>query len=67
MPAIQVNLMQDRTNEQKKVLAPRIRQSVVEVLGAKPETVGVLLHEMAPYVVSVGGVPMAERDPASKA
>ena len=62
MPIIQVNLMQGRTNEQKKLLAQRITQSVVEVLGAKPESVRVLIHEMGPYDFSVGGVPMAERN-----
>ncbi|MGQ0619882.1 MAG: 2-hydroxymuconate tautomerase [Panacagrimonas sp.] len=66
MPVIQVNLMQGRTNEQKKLLAQRITQSVVEVLGAKPESVRVLIHEMGPYDFSVGGVPMAERDSAVK-
>lgn len=66
MPVIQVNLMQGRTNEQKKLLAQRITQSVVEVLGAKPESVRVLIHEMGPYDFSVGGVPMAERDPVAK-
>jgi 4-oxalocrotonate tautomerase len=66
MPVIQVNLMQGRTNEQKKLLAQRITQSVVEVLGAKAESVRVLMHEMGPYDFSVGGVPMAERDPGTK-
>lgn len=64
MPVIQVNLMQGRTNEQKKLLAQRITQCVVEVLGAKPESVRVLMHEMGPYDFAVGGVPMAERNPA---
>ncbi|WP_029889204.1 2-hydroxymuconate tautomerase [Polycyclovorans algicola] len=67
MPVIQVNLMQGRTNEQKKLLAQRITQSVVEVLGAKPESVRVLIHEMGPYDFAVGGVPMAERKPAPTA
>lgn len=63
MPVIQVNLMQGRTNEQKKLLAQRITQCVVEVRGAKPESVRVLIHEMVPYDFAVGGVPMAERNP----
>lgn len=67
MPVVQVNLMQGRTNEQKKLLAQRITQSVVEVLGAKPESVRVLIHELGPYDFAVGGVPMAERTPAPKA
>ncbi len=62
MPVIQVNLMQGRTNEQKKLLAQRITESVVEVLGAKPEAVRVMFHEMGGYDFAVGGVPMAERN-----
>lgn len=66
MPVIQVNLMQGRTNEQKKLLAQRITQCAVEVLGAKPESVRVLMHEMGPYDFAVGGVPMAERSAVPK-
>lgn len=62
MPIIQVNLMEGRTSEQKKQLAQRITDSVVEVLGSKREAVRVLFHEMGPYDFCVGGVPMAERD-----
>jgi 4-oxalocrotonate tautomerase len=62
MPIIQVNLMQGRTDEQKKVLAQRITQSVVEVLGSKREAVRVLFHEMGPYDFCIGGVPIGERD-----
>tara|TARA_R110000787_G_scaffold235621_6_gene342376 strand:+ start:13570 stop:13773 length:204 start_codon:yes stop_codon:yes gene_type:complete len=66
MPVIQVNLMQGRTDEQKKLLAQRITQSVVEVLGAKPEAVRVLFHEMGGYDFAIGGVPMAELRPPPK-
>jgi 4-oxalocrotonate tautomerase len=64
MPVIQVNLMRGRTDEQKKLLAQRITQGVVEALGVKPDSVRVLMHEMGPYDFAVGGVPMAERPPA---
>lgn len=62
MPIIQVNLIEGRTNEQKKLLAQRITDSVVEVFGSKKEAVRVLFHEMGPYDFCVGGVPMAERN-----
>lgn len=66
MPIIQVNLMQGRTQEQKKLLAQRITDSVVEVLGSPKEAVRVLFHEMGPYDFAVGGVPMAERAPPAR-
>ncbi len=62
MPIIQVNLMRGRTDDQKKLLAQQITNSVVEVLGSRKEAVGVLFHEMGPYDFCIGGEPMAERN-----
>jgi 4-oxalocrotonate tautomerase len=61
MPIIQVNLIEGRTDEQKKLLAQRITDSVVDVFGSPKEAVRVLFHEMGPYDFCVGGVPIAER------
>lgn len=66
MPIIQVNLIEGRTNEQKKLLAERITESVVEVLGSKREAVRVLFHDLGGYDFCVGGVPLAERDGPAK-
>jgi 4-oxalocrotonate tautomerase len=61
MPIIQFNLMEGRTAEQKKRLAEKVTDTVVEVLGVKRETVRILIHEMGPHDFSVGGVTQAER------
>lgn len=61
MPVIQFNLIEGRTNEQKKKLAERVTDTVVEVLGVKRETVRILIHEMGLYDFAVGGVVQAER------
>lgn len=61
MPIIQFNLMEGRTIEQKKRLAEKVTDTVVEVLGVKRETVRIMIHEMGPYDFSVGGVTQAER------
>lgn len=61
MPIIQFNLIEGRSVEQKKRLAEKITDTVVEVLGVKRETVRILIHEMGPYDFSVGGVTQAER------
>lgn len=67
MPIIQFNLMEGRTPEQKKRLAEKITDTVVEVLGVKRETVRILIHEMGPYDFAVGGVTQAERVAAAAA
>lgn len=64
MPIIQFNLIEGRTNDQKKRLAEKVTDTVVEVLGVKRENVRILIHEMGPYDFSVGGVTQAERLPA---
>lgn len=60
MPIIQFNLLEGRTVEQKRNLAKRVTETVVEVLGVKPESVRILIHEMGPYDFSVAGVPAAD-------
>ena len=68
MPIIQFNLMEGRTVEQKKRLAEKVTDTVVEVLGVKREAVRILIHELGPYDFSVGGVTQAERQtPAAPA
>ncbi len=61
MPIIQVNMMENRTDEQKRELARRVCETVCEVLDARPESVRILIHELGPSDFSVGGVTMAER------
>ena len=61
MPIIQFNLMEGRTVEQKRRLAEKVTETVVEVLGVKRETVRILIHEMGQYDFSVGGVTAADR------
>ena len=61
MPIIQVNMMENRTDEQKTELARKVCDTVCEVLGTKPESVRIMIHELGPHDFSVGGVTMAER------
>ncbi len=75
MPIIQFNLLEGRTVEQKRALAKRVTETVVDVLGVKPENVRILIHEMGGYDFSVAGVcaaengklPAAATTPAAKA
>ena len=56
MPIIQFNLLEGRTVEQKRALARRVTETVVDVLGVKPENVRILIHEIGGEDFSVGGV-----------
>ncbi len=60
MPIIQFNLLEGRTLEQKRQLARRVSETVCEVLGCKPQSVRILINELAPDHFSVGGVTAAE-------
>jgi len=66
MPIIQVNMMENRTDDQKRELARRVCETVCQVLEAKPESVRILIHEMGPHDFSVGGVTMADRRSAEE-
>lgn len=60
MPIIQFNLLEGRTVEQKRRLAEKVTNTVVEVLGVKREAVRILIHEMSPDDFSVAGVTAAD-------
>lgn len=66
MPIIQINMMQGRSDQQKKRLVERVTDAVVEAIDAPRENVRILIHEMGPYDFAVAGVPAAEREPADK-
>lgn len=61
MPIIQFNLLEGRTHEQKKRLAAKVTDAVVEALGVPRDSVRILIHEMGAHDFSVGGVVQAER------
>jgi 4-oxalocrotonate tautomerase len=57
MPIVEVNMLAGRTKEQKKALIKAITEAVITSLDAKPETVRVILREMAPEDYGIAGVP----------
>lgn len=46
MPTINVQLFEGRTLEQKRAFVQAITQATVETLGATPESVDIVLHEI---------------------
>lgn len=61
MPIIQFNMMEHRTDEQKRELAKRVCATVADVLQCSPDTVRIMIHELGPCDFSVGGITMEER------
>jgi 4-oxalocrotonate tautomerase len=61
MPTLRVELLEGRTQEQKKALVKALTQAVVESLGSKPESVDILLYDIKRQDWATGGVQWSER------
>jgi 4-oxalocrotonate tautomerase len=61
MPVIQVTLLKGRTIEQKRKLAARMTDAIVEEAGAKRESVTVTFVEVTREDYASGGVLMADK------
>lgn len=65
MPIIQINMMEGRSDQQKKRLVEQVTDAVVSAIDAPRENVRILIHELGPYDFAVAGVPAAERHESS--
>jgi len=61
MPLIQVTLLQGRTADQKRKLAARLTDAMVEEAGARREAVVVTFVEVSKESYASGGVLMADK------
>jgi 4-oxalocrotonate tautomerase len=61
MPVIQVTLLKGRTVEQKRKLAARLTDALVEEAGAKREAVTVTMIEVSREEYASGGVLLADK------
>ena len=61
MPTLRVELMEGRTQEQKKALVKALTQAVVDTLGSKPESVDILLYDIKKSDWATGGVQWSEK------
>lgn len=55
MPTIRIDMVEGRTVEQKRELARRITEAVVDVTGARPERVTIYFNDIAKQDISQGG------------
>jgi 4-oxalocrotonate tautomerase len=61
MPLVQITMLSGRTVDQKRKLAQRITDVMVEEAGAKREAVVVTFQEVAKESYASGGVLMADK------
>ncbi len=61
MPLVQVTMLQGRTAEQKRKIAKRITDTMVEEAGAKREAIVVTFVELSKESYASGGVLMADK------
>jgi 4-oxalocrotonate tautomerase len=61
MPMVQITMLAGRTAEQKRKLAQRITDVLVEEAGARREAIIVAFHEVSQESYASGGVLLADR------
>ncbi len=61
MPLIQITMLEGRTADQKRKLAQRLTDVMVEEAGARREAIVVAFHEVSKESYASGGVLMADK------
>lgn len=61
MPLVQITMLSGRTTEQKRKLAQRITDVMVEEAGARREAIVVAFHEVSKESYASGGVLMSDK------
>ena len=62
MPLVQITMLTGRTADQKRKLAKRITDAMVQEAGAHREAVVVTFHEVSKESYASGGVLMADKE-----
>ncbi len=62
MPMVQITMLAGRTADQKRKLAKRITDALVEEAGAKREGIVVAFHEVSKENYASGGELMADKN-----
>jgi 4-oxalocrotonate tautomerase len=61
MPLVQITMLTGRTADQKRKLAQRITDAMVEEAGARREAIVVAFHEVSSESYASGGVLMVDK------
>lgn len=55
MPIVHIEILEGRTAEQKKTMAEKVTQAIVESLGSPPEAVSIIIRDMPLTNFAKGG------------
>ncbi len=61
MPMVQITMLQGRTSEQKRKIAKRVTDVLVEEAGAKREGITIAFHEVSKESYATGGELMIDK------
>ncbi|HEX4425172.1 MAG TPA: 2-hydroxymuconate tautomerase [Terriglobales bacterium] len=61
MPMVQITMLSGRTAEQKRKIAQRVTDVLVEDAGAKREVIVIAFHEVSKENYASGGVLMVDK------
>lgn len=61
MPIVTIQLLEGRTDEQKKALVEKVTEAVAETTNASKDRVSVIIQEMSPNHFGVGGVRASDK------
>lgn len=56
MPNVVIDFLEGRSVEQKREMAKRVTDAIVETLNCSPEVVQIIMHEISQDQISNGGV-----------
>ncbi|WP_319539925.1 2-hydroxymuconate tautomerase [uncultured Methanospirillum sp.] len=60
MPAVQITMAEGRTQEQKRAVAKRVTDVLVEELGVAPDAITVYIYELGRDQIAKSGVFLSE-------
>ncbi|WP_300040159.1 tautomerase family protein [Methanospirillum sp.] len=60
MPAIQITMAEGRTPEQKRAVAKRVTEVLVQELGVSPDAVTVYIYEIGRDHIAKAGILMSD-------
>lgn len=63
MPLVQITMLTGRTADQKRKIAKRVTEALVEEAGARREAIIVAFHEVSKESYASGGELMSDKSP----
>lgn len=61
MPIVQIDMIEGRTAEQKRELAKKVTQAIVETAKCPPEAVSIVIRETSKENIAKAGILMSDK------